>query len=42
MATERPEGPTDPSDLWHETLWSVGLIGAVILVVVLVAQLGRI
>ncbi|HYX79351.1 MAG TPA: hypothetical protein VE976_01950 [Actinomycetota bacterium] len=32
----------DRSDLWRETLWSLELIGAVLLVALLVAQFGRI
>jgi hypothetical protein len=32
----------DRSDLWRETLWSIELIGSVLLVALLVAQLGRI
>jgi hypothetical protein len=32
----------DPSDLWRETLWSLELIGSVLLVALLVAQLARV
>jgi hypothetical protein len=34
--------PSDGSDLWREALWSLELIGAVLVIAVLVAQLGRV
>jgi len=37
---ERPE-PTNDDNLLSETLWGLGLIGAVFVVVVLIAALGR-
>jgi hypothetical protein len=39
-APKRPR--VGPPGLWQETLWSIGLIGAVVVVLVLVAQLGRV
>jgi hypothetical protein len=35
-----PDRP--PPGLWRETLWSVGLIGAVVAVLLLVTELARI
>jgi hypothetical protein len=31
----------DRDDLWQETLWSAGLIGAVVVLIVLIAALGQ-
>jgi len=38
---EKRDPRNDREDLWQETLWSLGLVGAVVILVVLISTLAQ-